>query len=273
MISKEEAAKIINGIKLPDTDNYYEKTSADGFAFLGAAKANLGIEYQNYLKEIADRNYCLNAAWYGDKHTQYTYTLWTCIEFLRRAEDLSTLEEMYKRIDQIGSYPDGYMKYCSIEIKYRVPNMTSIAALVSAYRGDTKSVKKYLKVLEKNQVNGNWKYCKLDETLIAGNETVFEDAHHLALMIYQLRKLESEFGIKTKHIYLPAIDAIQNKNYAGNGKGKIGWAYPTIYLAVSGVNKELEEEYLKLTLKESINHSNFRTRAIAAFCLSEVAHG
>jgi hypothetical protein len=263
---------IISKIKHPFDNKYYENDSADGFAFLGCAKVIVGLGHEQYLKEIKDRDYCLNAAWHGEKDTQYTYTLWCCIEYLIEAEQKSVLKDLYQRLDNIGIYPDGYMRYCSEEINYRVPNVTSASALISVYREDFESAEKFVKLLRDDQVDGNWKYCKLDNTLIGGKDTVIEDAYHLAMMIYHLKKIESNSSIITRDITEKAILAIKNKNYAGNGKGKIDLAASMIYLASIGFDSDIESEYLKKTLECSVNHSNFRTRAMAAFCLAKGAN-
>lgn len=269
MVDNSEIINIIENIKLPLSNEYYELDSADGYAYLGFARAKAGLEYKDFLKEINDRNYSLNAAWHGDKHTKYIYTIWTCIEFLREAGEENVIKELMNIVDSIGVYPDGSMRYCSHEIYYQVPNITSAAALLYAYNNEYEKCQKLVNILREREEDGNWKYIKLNEDFSIKAITVLEDAYHLGMIIYHLKKIEKVSGIITSDLVLKSVKALKDKNYTGDGQGKIGWGPPMIYLSFLDLEEKESKVFLEKTLKESIQHSNFRTRAIAAFALAE----
>ena len=95
-----EAMKtLINTIKFPTTNVYYEKDSADGFALLGYAREKVGLPSKRCFDAVAKRNYTLNASKKA-KETSITkgiravYTSWTCIEFFKLLGNVNEISKV-----------------------------------------------------------------------------------------------------------------------------------------------------------------------------------
>jgi len=271
----------IKNITFPSgTNNYYENDSADGFAFLGAARLIVGLDADKCYEEIKKRNYTLNV----DKiiarpnrkvfkDTQYVYTLWACIEMLSRLEGQGeTINFLIDRVNQIGQYENGMMRYCTTEINYIVPNVSSAAALIYSINQEVPKANRLLTILKENQLGyGNWEYKirgkKTQNFVSAG---ICEDSYHLAMMVYHLKEITRLTGLDTSSITKRSLQRLREINEKKLDAGSVGWGIPMLALAAHGLDSELYERALNETLSKSIKHTNFRTRSIAAFCLAKI---
>lgn len=277
----------MDNISFPETNVYYEKVSADGYAFLGASQALANEDHTACLEAINERNWSLNSPQQILKtHTtaenKYIYTLWTCAELFHAINDTDNLHKIASIVQDIGKYPNGMMRYCSEEIYYLVPNVTSAAILVYTMTGRHVAAKKLAETLYSNQDdNGNWRYYTLNDDLTKDKRKRQEDCYHVAMMIYHLRmarKLNPK--LKVAHTIEHAAQfLIKAKPRCGSCKklkhdwlcpGSIGWGVPMTYAAISGlanIDNNIEQAR-KLTV-EYLTHSNFRVRAMARWALTK----
>jgi hypothetical protein len=268
----------IRNIKFPIKNDYFEKSSADGYAYLGFARARLGMDWEPCLKEVSAREFSLGQKWTITAtgvdvgvRTKYTYTIWPCVEFYREISgkksilDKKAIKRAEETLRSIGVYDCGMHRYCDVEINYIVPNMTSAAALMQAYFKNFAEAKELIATLEKNQLNcGNWQYKKI----IKGKEVdyVKEDALHLSMMIFQLRESQKILKINLSKIINLAIKALKEMIKKGCGNFSIG-SDSAIYLATKGLDQKLEHEFRPKVIK-LLDDDNFRKRAFAAFALT-----
>lgn len=268
----------IKQIKLPFDNDYYEKCSADGYAFLAYAYSKLGLEYELLFNKVLENNLTLNAERviilqkYSMsnqsvfKETQYIYTLWTCFEFFYKIKNHEIMNDINEKINKIGFYENGFARYCDTEINYLVPNVTSAYAVIKSYLNEKEGVEKIINLLRINQKNGNWQYkVRKDDNFYNTNK--FEDSFHLAMMVYHLRKIEKNLNIKTDDIYLSSIETLYNMNKINLQEGSMGWGVPMLLLASKDINNELYNRCFDV-IDKYLNHKNFRVRAITAFCLT-----
>tara|TARA_Y100000004_G_scaffold57301_1_gene63804 strand:- start:1530 stop:2360 length:831 start_codon:yes stop_codon:yes gene_type:complete len=266
---------IINKIKLPTTNVYYEKDSADGYAYLGYSQAILNLDYNICYNKMMNSNLTLNAdrripatnvKVYKD--TLYVYTFWSCIEFLQVVNKKKEINNIMEHVDNIGQYEsNGMMRYCTTEINYVVPNVTAIGALLYAFVGDFNKSNELIETLEKRQVDGNWKYGIIEgkkETILKREE----DSIHLSMIVYSLRMVQLISKIDTSGMVDKALRKLYQKNKNTIQGGSIGWGIPMLYLATKGLDESLADRSLDELLKRGINSSNFRTRGLSAFCLT-----
>ena len=252
---------------------YYENSSADGFAFQGFARAKTGLDYSRYLRAIIDRNFSLNKSQKikrtgisVPKDNQYIYTIWTCIEFLREIGEIDAINSLMNIVNNIGTYPDGVMRYCSSEIKYKVPNTTSAAALLYAWNDEESKSIALVDVMRKTQSRGNWRYrAKKGKKWIPSKE---EDNFHLAMIIYHLRSIEKYSGVQTHDIVEKALERLKSYNKEGIKVGRIKWAIPMVYAATCGLDHNLEETSFKELVDIAIKDDNFRVRGMSAWALT-----
>jgi len=270
--------KNIQEITFPTTNQYYENDSADGFAFLGAARLMVGLDADKCYSEMEKRNYTLNANKIVTrpnervyKNTQYVYTLWACIEMLSRLKE-KEINFLIERVNQIGQYENGMMRYCTTEIRYMVPNVTSAAALIYSINGESQKASKLIQILEKNQdQDGNWQYEIRDKKtgkFINGGRK--EDSYHVAMMIYHLKEVARLTGLDTSFMVKKSLKCLHKMNKKNLQLGSVGWGIPMLALATHDLDSELHKKALNETLNKSIKHPNFRTRSIAAFCLAKI---
>jgi len=280
-------------LKYPDAsiNNYYEYSSADGFAFAGAALAmqqQSSNEVASLLEEVDKRNWRLNATIGINKvpvtiNNDYVYTLWTCAEFFYILKDKQRLREVANRIDAIGryNYPINLVRYCSEEVNYVVPNVTSAAILVYTMVGRHGKAKKLLDIfLQQQQPNGNWQYATLvPKTGL--RYTVFEDCYHLSMILYHLRaanKINPQLKIHeaTTRImtYLlknkPRCTECRRSKNSWLCEGSIGWGIPMMFLGTYGLvdSKKHIQGLIKTT--SYLNHPNFRVRSMSMWALERV---
>jgi hypothetical protein len=206
----------------------------------------------------------------------YTYTLWICYEFFKQLRFKYLTDKIFEDIKSIGSYENGWQKYCSEETNYAVPNVTSAAALVFNECGELDRAKKLVNLLESSQENGNWSYQYFKEE--KWEKMKLEDSFHLGLMLYHFYRLK--FLIYKKEIVLKSLINFSDKE-KWLSSGSIGWSIPITFLIYNLYKNELltilgEEKLNKRMLildKEiltSLQHTNFRVRAYSAWCLSKV---
>lgn len=269
--------RLINGISFPKTNAYYENDSADGFAFLGAARQMVGLDSEECRVELTKRNYTLNAerkigatGASVHKNTQYVYTLWSCMELFSLLKDEERINFLCDTVDKIGRYENGMVRYCTTEIRYVVPNVTSAAALMFSIKGEHDKATELIDVLEKNQCeNGNWRYEIIDEITNVHTPHKCEDSYHLAMMIYHLRGVARLSNLNANRMIDRGLSCLVEMNEKSLSPGSVGWGIPMLYLAVDGKNPELSKRAYYETIKDSISHPNFRTRALSAFCIAK----
>lgn len=257
-------------ISFPISNIYYESVSSDGYAFLGYAKLKLNLNYTDCYNKMINTNFRLNAKRKIKntnvfKNTDYVYTLWACIEFLNLLNDSVLLKKLTKKIKNIGSYENGFARYCDTEINYVVPNATSAAALVHAYNNDIDKVKEFVSILQKTQEDGNWEYSIIEKNKIK-NINQYEDSFHLSMMVYHLRKIQKLIKLDIQELIENSIKKLILLNRKKLKGGSIGWGIPMLYLATKDLNEDLSKRAYDEIFKST--NSNFRVRALSAFCLT-----
>jgi len=271
MIDKEQIQTLVESVKYPETNKYYENDSADGFAFLGAAKALLGLDPQQEILEIIHRNYSLNSPLKIRKikmtaHNLYVYTFWTCMELFRQfPEHDRTRAFIMSQVERIGTYENGMMRYCLEEAHYLVPNVTSAAALMKVIVEKYDDAIDLLFLMRKRQRDGNWKYYEMQKNII----TKREDSYHLAMIMYHLREIQRVSKIATDDIVAKALERLRIQNIKKIQGGSVGWGIPMLYLATRGLDDKLTKRSLQILLDKSIHNKNFRVRALTAWALAK----
>lgn len=260
----------ISEIKFPETDIYHEKNSADGYAFLGCAKEKVELDSTDCYELVKSSNFCLNKSQKirgGEvpANTMYVYTMWPCIEFLNLRKDQKNVSMLMDTLDKIGRYPNGMMRYCTTEINYIVPNVTSCAALLYALDGQIEKTKDLVSVLLKEQKDGNWRYYDA----LTGEPLRWEDSFHLAMIVYHLREIQNKIQIDTQNIIARSLEKLKAVNRKSLDPGSIGWGIPMLYAATKNLDSDLSERAFVRTLEESLVHENFRVRAYAAWALTK----
>jgi len=267
----------IKNIKLPLQNSYYEKCSADGYGYLGYSLYKLGEEHTHCLKKMEENNYTLNADRVIGitnkkvfKHTNYTYTLSVCIDYLHMVGDTDKLNHLYDIFKTIGFYGDsGLYRYCDTEISYGVPNTTSAAAFIFALMGDIDKCQRCIDFLRKTQLKGNWYYYIINGDNKLNKIQRSEDSFHLAMMVFHLRMVEILTNIEVKSIYSESIDLLKILNKNKLQGGTIGWGIPMLYLASKGLDDSLSNRSYDMIMNQSIKNSNFRVRGLSAYCLTK----
>ena len=311
-MDRQQLKEMVARMAYPDQnkEHYFDWHSADGFAFLGYAKATLGLDYGYELQAIQERNYALNhensiGEVKVSAANQYVYTMWTCLEFLLLIGEVRTANELVNRIRRIGRYavgPEnstrdfaplnspqssvGWQRYCSEECYLVVPNVTSAAALCFAWLGDRGKAEELVAVLRQGQLaNGNWGYLAVTRDGVIGNDVIREeDCFHVAMMIYHLKEV-GKIGIRTWDLVNKAWNwLIANKPRCGVcGKsggwfceGSVGWGVPMMWLALQGEGERdlLKRNYIEQgapVVESYLEHENFRVRSMTAWVLSRGA--
>jgi len=260
---------IVSSIEFPATNNYHENDSADGFAFLGYAKCKLGLSSQDCYEAIKKRNFSLNSEQTilrtrVPKDTKYVYTLWPCIEFLYEYGDIEIIRDLIDIVDDIGRHDNGMMKYCSTEIDYIVPNVTSAAALLYTYNRQIKKAIDLVSVLRDEQDKGIWRYRRANGKCLHP-----EDPFHLAMMVHHLREIEIMGSIDTFDMVEKAVKVIEKANAKNLYAGSIGWGIPMLYIAIKDINQQLEQKALSMIYERYISNCNFRTKGYSAWALTK----
>lgn len=133
---------MVGSVPYPYANKYFESDSADGFAFLGCARQVLGLDTDYCREAIEKRSFTLNARQrikatniVAPATNRYVYTLWPCVEFLHARGEHETVGKLMDIVEDIGVYGNGMVRYCSHEIDYVVPNVTSACAMLYATTG------------------------------------------------------------------------------------------------------------------------------------------
>lgn len=272
---KSQIIKIVSKIQFPSSNIYFEKCSSDGYAFLGYARKFLGMDYNDCLKSVIERDFSLGAVNKIRKiklnaDNRYVHSLWVCLEFLLLLQRFDIFEKFREYLDEIGQYENGMFRYCKEECHYVVPNASSAAALLYGHFGILDKSKELVDVLRKEQLdNGNWQYYILNkhEKFRIKRKFKEEDSFHLSIIIYQLRELERLYKIKTSDVVNKSLVRLLKINDFIIKDTSIGWGIPMLYLATKGIDNKLSAKALDRILKSSINNPNFRVRAISAWAL------
>lgn len=261
--------EIAKNMEFPLDDYYFEKSSADGYAFLGIAKKMLGLPYGKCLKEVNKRGPRLGAEWdiHGTKltrKTRYTYTAWPVYEFYSTIHDSERCKEVIDALNDIGRYDNGMMRYCEVETNYLVPNVTAVAALTYIRHGMLDKASSLIDALEKHQKpNGNWAYIDVE----TGEEKAIEDSYHMAMILIALREMGNHFT-EEDGMMIKAMDFLLRDNEKDIKMGSQDWGPSFIYLATLGVNEDLNKRAYEIC-KETIHHKNFRTRSMSIWALTK----
>ncbi len=261
----------VEKIEFPKNKNvYFERTSIDGYAFLGITKYLLGLDFSKCKDKVDALGIGLNKRWKSRgvplPHDEvYAYSCYPVYEFYHMIGDETGKDRVIDVMDKIGFYDSGHFRYCKTEINYIVPNVSASAALSFARHGRMDDCKKLINLLRETQnEKGNWNYYTLPENVTWGKE----DSSHLSMMVIAMRDLEMEFGIKTSDMVDNAMKDLELLNTLRIQCGSIGWGASYLYLGTMGINEKL----CKLAYnecKKSIKSSNFRVRTIASWALAK----
>ncbi|MBN2298600.1 MAG: hypothetical protein JXM72_08395 [Deltaproteobacteria bacterium] len=262
---------MVSDIPYPYAHEYFESASADGFAFLGYAQYALGLDATYCRDAINERNYTLNAEQRikatditVPNTSMYVYTIWPCVEFLHLRGEYAKFQELVHLVEEIGAYQNGMIRYCTHEIDYIVPNVTSACALLYALTGRTDKAASLIDLLRSRQLDGNWRY----EIFSSGKLCGMEDSYHLAMMVYHLRQVQITTQIMTSDIIDKALPQLQKLNNEYLQPGSIGWGIPMLYISSLGLDDGLSQSALKAMMgTRGLWHKNFRVRAITAWAL------
>ena len=255
-------------MKMPLDDYYFEKSSADGYAFLGIARYMLNKDWSSCFNVVNVKGPRLCANWINNgtqlnKNTVYAYTCWPIYEFYQLVGDNSGMKKIIRVMDdEIGFYEPGVFRYCDMEIDYVVPNVSATAALTYARHGEKEQAKTLIENLRKEQAeNGNWFYTNKRDRGV----NPLEDTSHLSMMVIALREIE-ELGFDTVGMVSKAIKYLRRDNQINVKPGSIGWGGAYLYLATLGLDEKLNKRAYEMC-KKTIKHRNFRTRAITLWAL------
>ncbi len=267
---------LIESIKLPKTNDYYEKSSADGYALLGYALKKINSN-RDLLDEVVNRNFSLNSNYNirnikVSKDNQYIYTIWLCLEYILLLDQDQIANNLYQRVLDIGIYSNGMARYCVEETYYIVPNVTSAMALIHCQFNNFEESKKLINVLRETQYKNNW--CYYD---IKGKNYIklkkFEDKYHQCMIIYHLQEIKKYDKIYVDDIIDRTIKPYMKYKKIADikdiGKG-LPWFYPMFTLIIEDYNNTLFEQGVNLLKKKYIKHNNFRVRAFSAWVLSKL---
>ena len=257
-------------MKYPLDDYYFEKSSADGYAFLGISKYLLGLDWSHCLNIVNTKGPRLCADWVSNdtmlnRETVYAYTCWPLYEFYYMINDKVGMDNIVNIMDdKIGYYEPGVFRYCDIEIDYVVPNVSATAALTYARHGRLDDAHALVEELrERQQKSGNWFYTNKKD----GSVDRLEDTSHLSMMVISLREIES-FGFETVDMVEGAMEYLRNDNRINIKMGSIGWGAAYLYLATIGLDGDMNNKSYEMC-KDTIRHRNFRTRAITLWALTK----
>ncbi|HOD72523.1 MAG TPA: hypothetical protein PKO27_15970 [Deltaproteobacteria bacterium] len=264
---------MVDAVPYPYANEYFESDSADGFAFFGCARQMLGLDTGYCREAVRKRGYTLNAGQLikatniaVPATNRYVYTIWPCVEFFHAGGDRETVRKLMDVVEEIGTYNNGMVRYCSHEIDYVVPNVTSACALLYALTDRTDRVLPLVDLLRSRQIDGNWRY----EIYSTGKPCGMEDSYHLAMMIYHLRQVQTVCGIRTADIIERAMPRLHELNSAYLQAGSIGWGIPMLYIASRGLDEGLSRKALHTLMgMKGLRHRNFRVRAITAWALAK----
>lgn len=263
--------KVVSSVTLPETDNYYEKTSTDGYSFLGIARSRVGLDISECIKALKGKSRGLNKPYkimdvIVPANTNYVYTSHSWVKFMDLIGKYGLVDSAIRTIDKIGQYKDGYVRYCEAETHYTCPNVTPLAAELYSMVGRHSKARELVKVTRKHQKDGNWCY-KFHGRIIHDR---IEDSSHVGYIIYGLRRVERLSRVETGDVIEKALKVLREYNPNGCETCRIGWNPPWVLVATYGIDDFLAKTAIKKILLETIFHSNFRVRAMGVWALTEV---
>ena len=269
-MTRSQLATLVQGVQLPQTNVKHERNSADGYAFLGAARYLLGLETGELAQEVLNRRFRLGGeqeingvAMSAD--ADYTYLLWACFEFFSLLGRKAVLSDIQSRITQIGCYPDGLVRYSNEECHYVVPNVTACAAKVYDAMGLDNHTGVLLERFLPLQVEGNWHYYRDDGTDLGFGE----EPAHLALIVFLLRGLaKHDYGEALPKAVGFSVETLCKKNWRRIRMGTINWGPAFLLLAVVGLEKKLAKRAYQAVISNGVNAPNFRARALSLWTLA-----
>lgn len=289
----------IDKIKNNDGDDYFQKSSPDGYCFHGLSLYNINEinEAKKYFKILKNMNFHfnlpknkeLNHGYNGDDIIVYTY-VWCFI--LSNKFNKSISSNLYNKLNSISTFENGYLKYSKNYSKlYSVPNIIPMFLYIDLIYNNkiTNKFSKYCKLIIKDfdYKEKNWYYKKYINNKWVNQQ--LEDSMHLSMIYYFIFKIleySKNNSIKLEKIFnkLKNINSnienkiinysieIKNNTFPNKKYSSIGWHYPWILFVLSKTNKNNLYNYFYLEcLKENgIKHKNYRTRAMTSFLLSEI---
>jgi hypothetical protein len=261
--------RVVGSVCFPEADKYYERSSVDGYAFLGCARHYLGLDPSRCEGEIEQRVLGLNREYVIRRvtvpsSTTYVYSAYPCVEFYSLLNRHDRVSEILEKIESIGRYSNGMVRYCEVETHYIVPNVTALAADMYTRVGRLGSARQLVEVLRRRQTEGNWRY----QDARSGEWLGREDSFHLAMMVHSLRQVQRRAQIPTGDLVNSALLTLRQMNRI-KAKDRVGWNPPYLFLAVHGIDRALSRKAYWLTRLLAIRNSNFRVRAIAAWALAK----
>jgi len=261
--------RFIDKLGFPTSNLKFEKTSIDGYAFYGWARANIERNTRDIELKIENFVYGLN-----DVHSirgisvpfddPYVYSCFPAFGFYKSIGREDKMDDIIRTLDDIGRYDNGMMRYCKTEIDYLCPNVTPLAALMYKVVERDSDAEELINALRDNQCeDGNWLYISPSDGVSYGKE----DSMHLCMMIYALRETGSH-DVADK-----AMEDVLRRNAINIQGGTIGWGFPWLALITVGVEdyKKLHSDAREKTIDMLRSKTtNFRTKAMSIWALSEI---
>jgi len=261
---------MIQGVEFPQSNDYFEDSSADGYAFLGIARKNMGLPIGDILIELKSRKWGLNRehkirGTITPADTVFIYTMWPVFQFYLKSFLAGKLKKIIQYIDGIGIYPNDMQRYGTTEIKLAVPNVSALSAHMLCVAGRIDDARIRIEALRREQTTqGNWQYIQDGEYT---NTT--EDSMHIAMIIIGLRGVKKYSNIPVDDIIQKALVELIRLNTNGVMPERIGWNPAWVAVASKGLNNTLYRGAINTVLQDTIKHKNFRVRAMGAWALSE----
>jgi hypothetical protein len=260
-----ELRTIVDSVKCPTTNDYYEYYSQDGYSMLAMARHRVGLEYHKCSRIISSLRCGLNSDYIikGEKipaNSFYVYTATFAYLFYKMIAQNDTASRIAMRINSLPRHADGSIQYCTTSIRYKVPNVSALATMIFAVEGTLDDADELIETLRANIINGNWKYTGTSDVV------KWENSFHVAMMVWALREA-GKHGVIVTDIVRDAIRTLAEMNKSAI-ESQMGRNAPWLMLACKGMDKELYSRALAQTMKESVVHTNFRTRALAVWALT-----
>lgn len=274
-MTTSELRTIVSRIQDPRRNEYFEKTSVDGPAFLCAAEVLLSIDTTRQLDVFTQSAIGLRAP-YEIKGTKlganatYLYSAWSmwlcslaCADMGGLPEaDLIQRAKIKKALEPLNVYTSGYAKgavaYSIPDCHYLVPNVQAMAVHMDINREGC------LDWLNNNCVNGSWEYATLNNPK---EPRKWEDPFHLAMMLYALKcsNLTDEKSKKTIQLLEDNLVIETKHRYPTH---KINWHHGFLALACQSDKATMDKCVANAASVIKDHKSNFRAKALNAYALA-----
>jgi hypothetical protein len=262
---------LIQNIQYPANNDMHEQTAADGYAYLGAAKALLGLDYffeKDKILErlgtvVEDRIHYGTVVPAGDKRVYQTYA---CFIFAKITRNLALKGEIIRILDSIGAYSNGMMRYCQAEINLVVPNITALSSTIYNLCGREKDSFSLLNVLSDTIKDYGWDYIDTRTNAVVRKE----DAYHLALMLWALSMthFSSDKDMLKEKLCSSILRLLQTENIKIIQTGSIMLNFPFLTLATYDKDVLLYTRASERLIDIILNFPNFRTKGASALALT-----